>query len=520
IARRAVRGLNRSPFATLVTDGMDGSKLSRGKLLGVSIALSRYLRKTSPDQRIAIVLPASKGAVVANLAVTLADKVPVGLNFTASADAIASAIDRAEIKTAISARQFHGRLTNLPWPRNIVFLDELLPKLKGPILFWWLAGIVTPNFLLARWLGLPRQGGHKEAVLLFTSGSSGEPKGVVLSHHNLIGNVTQFTVMLDAGPEDILLASLPFFHSFGCTVTLWYPLIEGTPVVTYPSPLEAAKNAALVEKYKITVLLATPTFLRAYLRKAESEQLRSARLVIVGAEKMPLDLSEKFFERFGKRVMEGYGLTETAPVVSVNLPDPIAGERPDVTVQPLYRLGSVGKMASGIAAEIHHPETNEKLSIYDSGMLWLRGPNIFEGYLKDPKRTAEVLHNGWLKTGDIGRLDEDGFLYIEGRLSRFSKIGGEMVPHEVVEQKIIGALGLEGSERRIAICGVPDEAKGEALLLLTADPIEMDKLRALLAESGVPNLWIPKRSVVVENIPVLASGKLDIRRCQELAAGR
>src|SRR5947207_799194 len=393
IARRALRGLKRSPFATLVTDGMDGSKLSRGKLLGVSIALSRYLWKIFPDKRIAIVLP----------------------------------------------------------------------------------------------------------------------------HHNIIGNVAQFTVMLDAGPDDSLLASLPFFHSFGCTVTLWYPLIEGTPIITYPSPLEAAKNAALVEKYKITVLLATPTFLRAYLRKAEPEQLRRARLVIVGAEKMPLDLSGKFFERFGKRVMEGYGLTETAPVVSVNLPDPVL-ERADVTVQPLYRLGSVGKMASGIAAEIRNPETNEKLSIYDSGMLWLRGPNIFEGYLKDPKRTAEGLHNGLLTTGDIGRLDEDGFLYIEGRLSRFSKIGGEMVPHEVVEQKIINALGMEGSERRIAICGVPDEAKGEALLLLTADPIEMDKLRAGLNEAGVPNLWIPKRSAVVEGIPVLASGKLDIRRCQELAA--
>jgi acyl-[acyl-carrier-protein]-phospholipid O-acyltransferase / long-chain-fatty-acid--[acyl-carrier-protein] ligase len=516
LARRALRGLKRSPFSTLVIDGMDGSKLSRGKLLGISIALSRYLRKNSHEKRIAIVLPASKGAVVANLAVALANKIPVGLNFTASADAVASAISHAEIQTAISAKQFHGRLSNFPWPPNVVFLDELLPKLKMQILFWWIMGIVTPNFLLARWLDLPQQGGHEEAVLLFTSGSSGEPKGVVLSHHNIIGNVAQFTVMLDAGPEDSLLASLPFFHSFGCTVTLWYPLIEGTPIVTYPNPLEAARNAELVEKYRITVVLATPTFLRAYLRKAEQRQLRSTRLVIVGAEKMPLDLSEKFLERFGKRVMEGYGLTETSPVVSVNLPDPTP-ERPDVKQQMLYRLGSVGKMAAGIAAEIRNPETNEKLSIYDSGMLWLRGPNIFEGYLKDPKRTAEVLHNRWLKSGDIGRLDEDGFLYIEGRLSRFSKIGGEMVPHEVVEQKIIAALGLEGSERRIAICGVPDEAKGEALLLLTAEPIEMDKLRAGLNEAGVPNLWIPKRSVVVENIPVLASGKLDIRRCQELA---
>src|SRR6478736_6650330 len=190
IARRALRGLKRSPFSTLVIDGMDGSKLSCGKLLGVSIALGRYLRRNFHEKRIAIVLPASKGAVVANLAVALVNKIPVGLNFTASAEAIGSAIARADIQTAISARQFHGRLPNLPWPQTIVFLDELLPKLKTQILFWWIAGIVTPNFLLARWLGLTRQGGHEEAVLLFTSGSSGEPKGVVLAHHDLIDNVT------------------------------------------------------------------------------------------------------------------------------------------------------------------------------------------------------------------------------------------------------------------------------------------------------------------------------------------
>ncbi|PZR76033.1 MAG: hypothetical protein DLM52_06645 [Chthoniobacterales bacterium] len=221
----------------------------------------------------------------------------------------------------------------------------------------------------------------------------------------------------------------------------------------------------------------------------------------------------------GWEFIQIYGLTETAPVVSVNLPDPLP-ERPDVVVQPLYRPGSVGKMAAGIAAEIRDPDDDEKkLTIYDTGMLWLRGPNIFEGYLKDPKRTAEVLRNGWLKTGDIGRLDEDGFLYIEGRLSRFSKIGGEMVPHEVVEQKIIHALGLEGSERRIAVCGTPDESKGEALLLLTAEPIQIDALRTKLHETGVPNLWIPKRAVKVEQIPVLASGKLDLKACQEIARG-
>ncbi len=486
-------------------------------MLGAAIALSRHLQKHFPEKRIAIVLPASKGAVVANLATVLADKTPVGLNFTAGVEAVSSAIRLAEIETAITAKAFQNRLPDFPWPNNSVLLDELLPRLKLKILFWWVAAIVTPYFLLARWLSLPRTGDHKEAVLLFTSGSSGEPKGVVLSHHNLIGNVTQFTVLLDAGPDDKLLASLPFFHSFGCTVTLWYPLLEGTPIITYPNPLEAGKNAALVEKHKITVLLATPTFLRAYLRKAEPEQLRSARLVIVGAEKMPLDLSRKFFERFGKRVMEGYGLTETSPVVSVNLPDPIP-ERPKLRVQTLYRLGSVGKMAAGISAEIREPETDKKLTIYESGMIWLRGPNIFEGYLKDATRTAEVLRDGWLKTGDIGRLDEDGFLYIEGRLSRFSKIGGEMVPHEVVEQKIIEALGLDGGERQLAIMGVPDEVKGETLLLLATTSVDMNALRAKLSDADVPNLWIPKRSRQVKEIPVLASGKLDIRRCQELAA--
>jgi acyl-[acyl-carrier-protein]-phospholipid O-acyltransferase / long-chain-fatty-acid--[acyl-carrier-protein] ligase len=517
LARRAFRGLKRAPFSTLVIDGTDGSKLSRGKLLGISLALGRYLRARFPEKRLAIVLPAGKGAVIANLATVLADKIPVGLNFTSPAEAISSAIDRAEIETAISAEQFRSRFTNFPWPRNIVLLDQLLPKLRRQILFWWIAGAILPTALLTRWLGIPRAGDHNEAVLLFTSGSSGEPKGVVLSHHNVIGNVAQFTVMLDAGPDDSLLASLPFFHSFGCTVTLWYPLIEGTPIITYPNPLDAAKNAALVEKYKVTVMLATPTFLRAYLRKAEPEQLRSARLVIVGAEKMPLDLAEKFRERFGKYVYEGYGLTETTPVVSVNLPDPIP-EAPDVVAQPLYRLGSVGKMAAGIAAEIRHPDDNaKKLTIYETGMLWLRGPNIFEGYLKDPKRTAEVLHNRWLKTGDLGRLDEDGFLYIEGRLSRFSKIGGEMVPHEVIEQKIIAALGLDGSERRIAVCGIPDESKGESLLLLSADAIDMNALRARLNEAGVPNLWIPKRVIVIEAIPALASGKLDLKRCREIA---
>jgi acyl-[acyl-carrier-protein]-phospholipid O-acyltransferase/long-chain-fatty-acid--[acyl-carrier-protein] ligase len=372
--------------------------------------------------------------------------------------------------------------------------------------------------LLLRVLKIPRKGGHAEAVLLFTSGTTGDPKGVVVSHRNVVGNVTQFRVLLDAKKTDAILGSLPFFHTFGSTVTLWYPLIEGVRIVTYPNPLDAAKCAALIEQYNLTFLLATPTFLRLYLRKAESQQLRTLRLIIAGAEKLPLDLASHFEERFHKKIFEGYGLTETAPVVSVNLPD-LEPSRPGEHVQPSSRLGSVGRLAPGMAAEIRDPDTEQKLSLFQTGMLWLRGVNIFEGYLHDPKRTAEVLHDGWLKTGDIGRFDEDGFLYIEGRLSRFSKIGGEMVPHETIETKIIELLGLAGrDERPIAVMGVQDQAKGEALVLLSAVDIDTEKLREKLHAAGVPNLWIPRNVRRVDSIPVLASGKLDLKKCHDLVA--
>jgi len=515
LAEECVRGLKRRPFATAVIDGLDHSTLSRSKLLGAAAALSRFLRRQFADERIAIVLPANKGSMMANLAVTLAGKVPVDLNFTIGRAANESCCGRANLRVAISATQFMERIKDFPWPERVLKLDELMPRMKRQIIFWWLISILLPARLLLQLLQIPKEGGHTEAVLLFTSGTTGEPKGVVVSHRNVVGNVSQFRQLLDAKKNDAILASLPFFHTFGSTVTLWYPLIEGVRIVTYPNPLEAARCAALIERYKLTFLLATPTFLRVYLRKAQPHQLRSLRLTIAGAEKLPLDLARHFEERFGKIVYEGYGLTETAPVVSVNLPEPLRN------VEPTSRLYSVGRMAPGIAAEIREAETDRKLSLHETGMLWLRGVNIFEGYLHDPKQTAEVLRDGWLKTGDIGRFDEDGFLYIEGRLSRFSKIGGEMVPHEAVENKIVDLLGLSGrDERPLAVVGVQDEAKGEALVLLSAVDVDLDELRKELHEAGIPNLWIPKHVQRVESIPVLASGKLDLKKCKELVPER
>ena len=380
--------------------------------------------------------------------------------------------------------------------------------------------LLTPWWLLTRILGIPGRGGHEEAVLLFTSGSSGEPKGVVLSHRNILANISQFRVLVNLKQGQGVLASLPFFHSFGCTVTLWFPIIEGLQAVTYPNPLDVNKNAELVQRYEISLFIATPTFLRSYLRKVDKEQLASVSMVITGAEKLPRAIAEAFEEKFGKQVMEGYGLTETSPVLSCNLPD-VSLNDAGKTVQFAYRPGSVGKMAPGLAARIRNPETDEDMNPQETGMLWVRGPNIFEGYLNEPEKTKEVIRGGWFRTGDLGRFDDDGFLFIEGRQSRFSKIAGEMVPHETVETKVYEAMGLPANgERLLMIVGVPDEAKGEALVMLSTVDISQGDLRAKLTATGMPNLWVPRTIKRVEALPVLGSGKLDLKGCRDLAMAK
>jgi acyl-[acyl-carrier-protein]-phospholipid O-acyltransferase/long-chain-fatty-acid--[acyl-carrier-protein] ligase len=517
LARAAVKGLRQRQFDIAIIDGMDGSKMTRGTVLAASIALARHLRRTCQNKRIAVVLPPGRAAIIANLGVAFAGKVPVNLNFTAGAAATAAAIRIANLSDVITAKPVEQRLENFPWPENLMRIEELLAGKKLDIVRWRLLVAVLPSRLISAILGLPKVGDRSEGAVLFTSGSSGEPKGVVLSHRNILANVTQFGSMLNFGRKDSVLASLPFFHSFGCTVTLWYPAILGIRAVTYPNPLDIPKNAQLIKENEITLLLATPTFLRGYMKKAEPSQMEPLQLIVTGAEKLQEELRIAFKEKFGKDVMQGYGLTETAPVVSVNLPDP-PRNKPSDQIQPAERPGSTGKLAPGIAARIRDPESGKRLSLHETGMLWLRGPNIFEGYLNNSEKTAEVMEDGWFKTGDLGRFDEDGFLYIEGRLSRFSKIGGEMVPHETLETRICKALGFEKQEDRIvAVVGVSDEAKGEATVLLSTEEIELGSLRKKLLDAGVPSLWIPKKLRKVEEIPVLGSGKLDVKSCKELA---
>lgn len=523
LAMALLIGLKKHATKNRILDGADDSELRYDKVLAAAIAFSKVIKLETDQARVAIVLPPGKAGLIANLAVLFAGKTPVNLNFTAGPEAIRSCIRQAGVDRFITADPFVRKISAFPWPpnRDLILIERVLPTLKKKIITWGLLTKLLPAVLLGAVLRLNQRRGDDEATLLFTSGSSGEPKGVVISHRNVLANVTQFGSRLDLPMGSAILGCLPLFHSFGCTVTLWFPVIEGINLVTYPSPLETKRLAELIALHQVNVLLATPTFLRGYMKRVDPAQLASLKLVVTGAEKLPQSLASAFEDKFGVRPQEGYGLTETSPGSNVNLPDPAPDN--DAITLPASRNGSVGQMLPGLAIRITDPATERTVPIDHQGVIWFKGANVFPGYLGDPKKTSAVMQDGWFRTGDVGRVDDDGFLFIEGRISRFSKIAGEMVPHESIEAAVNKVLGLDGeSERKIAIVGVPDELKGEAILLLStiAGPAleqECIDLRYKLLDEGLSSLWCPKQIVPVAEIPVLASGKLDIKGCESLA---
>jgi acyl-[acyl-carrier-protein]-phospholipid O-acyltransferase / long-chain-fatty-acid--[acyl-carrier-protein] ligase len=518
-----LKGLKKFSSQAKIHDGTDDSELGFDKVLASAIVLSKVIRRETDQPRVGIVLPPGKAGLIANLAVIFAGKVPVNLNFTASQEAVRSAMRQADLDRFITVDPFVRKFPSFPWPpnRDLILIERILPSLKKKIGWWLVLSKILPTALLASHLRLTQKKPTDEAVLLFTSGSSGEPKGVSLTHRNVLANELQFHSRLDSKPGAKIFGCLPLFHSFGCTATLWYPVIAGLDLVTYPSPAESKRIAELIHQQKVEIFLSTPTFLRGYMKRIDTEQLASLKLVVTGAEKLPESFAQAFEEKFGIRPHEGYGLTETSPATNLNLPDlPTPQAWP---VIPSARSGSVGAMLPGIAVRITNPATEQSTPIDQQGLIWLKGANVFGGYLNNPKKSAEVLQDGWFLTGDVGRMDADGFLYIEGRISRFSKIGGEMVPHETLEAEVSKALLLDQeSERKIAIVGVPDAQKGEAIVLLStvaglALEQECIDLRYKLMDAGIPSLWCPKRIVPVQEIPILASGKLDIKTCEDLA---
>ena len=517
----AARALAKHPgFLQIVDRTGARGELKAGKLFAMAAALSRRIRETIPEKRVGIVLPPGAGAFIANLAVSFANKVPVNMNFTAGKATNEACMKMGGITTILSAPLMREKVPNFPWPSGGGTKDvkaEILAAGKARIVFWLLVVWLAPNQLVPRLLGLPRRGDNDECALLFTSGSSGEPKGVPFTHRNILAHSWQISSTKVLPPSARLLACLPVFHSFGFAVTLWYMILRGCFTITVPSPLDTRRVVDAIRDEKATTLIGVPSFLRPILKRATHSEIKTLELVVSGAEKMPLDLYNAFLGQFHIGISEGFGLTETCPVTSVNQPHPPVDS---VLSEPQSgrRLGSVGRLLPGLSARIVDPDTHEELPLTATGLLLFKGDSVFTGYLNDPKKTAEALRDGWFYTGDLARFDEDGFLYIEGRLSRFSKLAGEMVPHGTIEDTICKAYGFDEADGyAVAVTSVPDESKGEVLVLLAARDFELTDLRQKLTDAGLPNLWVPRTIIKVDAIPVLGSGKLDLKGCREAA---
>ena len=513
--RGFIRTAHLQPFKFAMGDKRR-PRMNWGNALLSSIFLARRLRKTWAGQEmVGILLPPSVPGALLNFAAMLSGKIPVNLNYTASDETLASCAAQCKLETVITTKALLDHIP-LTVPGRTILIEEAAAgsRLGEKIV------ALAAWFLPGRWLERALSGGNRKtindlATVIFSSGSTGEPKGVMLTHYNIASNIEQAGQTFMFGRKDCMLGVLPFFHSFGFTVTLWLPAVLGIAVVYHPSPLDLKAVGEMVRDYEVTCLLATPTFLQAYERRCSPEDFGSLRFVVAGAEKLPERLAQAFEDRFGIRPLEGYGTTECSPVVAVNTRDfrgpgfrQVGGKR-----------GRIGHPLPGVSVRIVDPETWEPLPVGVPGLLLVRGPNVMKGYLGKPEKTAEVLRDGWYVTGDIAAIDEDGFLTITDRLSRFSKIGGEMLPHIKIEEQLQELSGA--AEQQFVVTSVPDGKKGERLVVLHTQPEEeLKSTIEKLSHADLPNLWMPRPNqfFYVEELPHLGTGKLDLRRIREIAA--
>jgi len=522
--RTFVRTARHHPMRFMMADGKY-PEVSFGSALTKTMFIARRLRHQVGEQEmVGMLLPPSVGTALTNYALMLLGHIPVNLNYTSSSEVIASCAAQCSVDVVITSRAFVERFPNLVIPGRTLFLEDALStprwseKLASLVLAW-----LTPSALLKSALGACRDSipTHDEsavdqlATVIFSSGSTGDPKGVMLTHFNILSNIQQVSQVFMLDGHDKVLGILPFFHSFGFMAALWLPAVNGVGVVYHPNPLDAQVIGELVARYKVTFLIATPTFLQAYMRRCSPESFGSLQYVLVGAEKLPERVALAFEDTFGIRPLEGYGCTECSPVVTVNGRDFRApGYR-----QVAARRGKIGHPLPGVSVRIVDIDTGEPVVPGTTGMLLVKGPNVMKGYLGKPEKTAEVLHDGWYTTGDIALMEEDGFLTITDRLSRFSKIGGEMVPHIKIEDKLHELADV--TEQVFAVTSLPDEKKGERIVVLTT--LSTQKLALVLEklpQCDLPALWKPKANLFfhVDALPLLGTGKMDLRGVKTMAA--
>jgi acyl-[acyl-carrier-protein]-phospholipid O-acyltransferase/long-chain-fatty-acid--[acyl-carrier-protein] ligase len=522
LPRAMVRMFKKRLFTSKFADS-SGTDASGGSCLMRSLILRRLLLRhvlEADEKYVGLLLPPSVGALLSNAALALDGRVAINLNYSTASDELSVCIKAAGIRHVLTSRQVISKL-GLELDVPVVYLEDFKEKVRlSDKLTAAAAAYLLPSWLLIRVLGLHRRTGDEIATIIFTSGSTGIPKGVVLSYDNIASNVEAIDQVIRPTKQDVVIGILPFFHSFGYTVTLWTPLALNVKCIYHYSPIDGKRIGQLAEKHGATILLATPTFLRNYVQRCTAAQFRTLDVVVAGAERLPSGLCDSFEARFGVRPVEGYGCTELSPLGAVNVPPSRAAS----VVQRDNKEGTVGRPVPGVAAKIVNPDTGQELGPHQEGMLWMKGPNVMQGYLNQPDKTAEVIKDGWYVTGDIAQIDEEGFITITGRESRFSKIGGEMVPHVKIEETLSELIGDDKEEEpKVAVTAVPDERKGERLVVLhTKIDKTPEQLREALSHRGLPNLYLPATEcfVEVDQLPLLGSGKLDLKRIKELAIER
>jgi acyl-[acyl-carrier-protein]-phospholipid O-acyltransferase/long-chain-fatty-acid--[acyl-carrier-protein] ligase len=513
-----IRAARKHPRRFCMADATSG-KLNCSTAVAKVVFLARRLKKVWAGQHmVGIYLPPSMPGALVNHAALLCGKVPVNLNYTLSEPTLANCARQCDIKTVITSRKFLEKIKLTP-PGQLIFLEDLA---ANPGTMEKLSALLLAKFAplkLLRKVAGSEKPVHVDdlATVIFSSGSTGEPKGVMLSHFNIISNIRQMENILSLTHHDCFLGILPFFHSFGFTVTLCLPSAVGSGVVFHPNPLDGKVIGTLAREHAVTILLATPTFLQLYMRSVTPEDFGGLHYVITGAEKLPDRIAAAFEERFGIRPLEGYGTTECGPAVSVNM----MNFRAPGFHQVGGKRGKIGRPLLGMKARIanaDNPWNAKPVPLGEPGMLLVYGPNIMSGYLGQPEKTAEVLRDGWYCTGDMAFLDEDGFLQITGRMSRFSKIGGEMVPHLKIEEKLHELANT--AEQMFVVSGVPDEKRGERLIVLhKVSENDLPSCLEKFSACDLPNLWKPKADDFhrVESFPFLGTGKLDLRCVKEMA---
>jgi len=513
LGRSFVKSARKNWLRLAVADTL-GLKMTYGRLLTAALAFSQVFRKCShAGEKVGLLLPPSVPAVVANLALSLSGRVPVNLNYTLSQDVLLCCVEQCDMKTIVSSSRLLERFPQLKSLPGLVEIEVLTKTIdvKTKIKAWLKAALLPPKMIGT---DLFATGEERLATVLFSSGSTGRPKGVLLSDFNILANIEGIGSLVRTSREDNICGTLPFFHSFGLTGTLWLPLLRGFSAIYHSNPLDSRQVAKAVKEYRSTLLLATPTFLSHYVRKVDAEDFASLRLVVTGAEKLRNELAEVFRAKFNIQPMEGFGATELSPVAALNIPDKTVGGIHQVGMRP----GSVGRPLPGVAVRVVDVDSWIDVSAGEQGLVLIKGPNVMQGYLGLENHTNAVLRDGWYVTGDLGRLDTDGFLYITDRLTRFSKIGGEMVPHLAIEDVLQQGLGL--AEQVVAVCAVPDPSKGERLVVLYEEALgSVQRLWEILERSGLPNLWRPAKNsfLAVERLPLLGSGKLDLAGLRQMA---